>query len=121
MGSEARDTVGLAKISNVTKDYLTVLLTCSALESENQVKKKWRNRIFHTSSGVDAKAYLTRKYLHLYCLTPTWMTNQSVLARRFMYTGALRLMVQPKSLTHTEVLLSSLLFSLLFFYMKINC
>lgn len=39
MGSEASDAVGLAKISNMTKDYLTVLLTSSALESENQVKK----------------------------------------------------------------------------------
>lgn len=40
---------------------------------------------------------------------------QISLSWRFMYTDALSLMVQTKSLTHIEVLLTSLLFSLLFF------
>lgn len=40
---------------------------------------------------------------------------QISLSWRFMYTDALSLMVQTKSLTHIEVLLTSLLFSLFFF------
>lgn len=69
---EARYTVGLAKISNMMKDCITYSLTntvCTRIRKP--IKKNSRTRVFHSKSGVNTKAYLRRKHLHLYCSTPT--------------------------------------------------